>query len=304
LVISQKIKKRIMLGIHNNFYSEKLYNLLNLYLKNRRNKQKILIYAMGKVGSTTMFNSLKDLDSRFSVYHTHFLTKDRLNWAESVYKKNWKKIRYYPGHVAHGKFLRTQLYKQKDVKKWKIVTIVRDPVAQHISMFFEEMDIHLDYGYRDKIKSIGTQKVVQELLELLFVRLKEEDRLTPFSWFDRELKTVFDIDLFSMQFPKTKGYKIYKENRADLLLLKMEQINDCSSDAIAEFLKVDNFSLKNMNIGLRKYYSDSYREILDNLFIPTKYLNEYYSSRQTRHFYSDNEIRNFKDKWREKSATS
>lgn len=293
-----------MLRIHHNFYTEKFFKLFSLYLKNSRNKQKVLVYAMGKVGSTTMFNSLKDIDNSYSVYHTHFLTKDRLNWAESVYKKKWKKLRLYPDDLVHGMFLRASFCKHKDIKKWKIVTLVRDPIAQHISTFFEEMDLILDFEYRDKIKSIGTQKVVQELLELLFARIKEEDRLTPFSWFDWELKTIFDIDIFSAQFPRTKGYKVYEGKRADVLLLKLEQINNYSREAIGEFLKVDNFSLKNKNIGLQKYYSDSYREILDNFYIPAAYLSEYYSSPQIRHFYSENEIKSFKDKWRQKSAIS
>ncbi|MCI0558844.1 MAG: putative capsular polysaccharide synthesis family protein, partial [Nitrososphaera sp.] len=119
----------------------------------------------------------------------------------------------------------------------------------------------------------------------------------PLTWFDTELKTVFGIDVFSSDFPKSTGYKIYEGLQADILLLRLESLKSCSGDAFKDFLNIDDFTLRPTNISEGKDYYPTYREFLDSVVLPPAYIDKMYESKYTKHFYTEDEIDIFKARW-------
>ena len=101
------------------------------------------------------------------------------------------------------------------------------------------------------------------------------------SYFDRELKGIFNIDLFDSNFPTSKGYKIYREKEADadVLLIRLENLNDCFTEAIKEFLSVDNLTLVLRHVGSEKEYADIYQMFKDTICFPESYIDKIYSSK-------------------------
>ena len=116
----------------------------------------------------------------------------------------------------------------------------------------------------------------------------------PFDWFDLELKHVFGVDVFSEKFPKGKGYKIYEHELADVLLLKLEKIRECSAKAIHEFLNHKGFKLVHANRARDKKYYPIYRKFVNSIVLPEEYNELQYASSHVRHFYSEDEINAFK----------
>jgi hypothetical protein len=55
------------------------------------------------------------------------------------------------------------------------------------------------------------------------------------NWFDNEPKTVFGIDVFSSSFLLDKGHKIYNGNNSDMLLIKLEKLDECAKEAFNVF---------------------------------------------------------------------
>lgn len=108
---------------------------------------------------------------------------------------------------------------------------------------------------------------------------------------------MLDIDVFSSEFPKSKGYEIYETKHADLLLLKLENLNNCASDAFKTFLDIDGFTLAKSNIGDNKAYRNIYRRFLESIVLPDSYIDKMYTSKYVRHFYSEKEIEAFKARW-------
>ena len=102
-----------------------------------------------------------------------------------------------------------------------------------------------EFNYSCKTGSVN----IKELIELF---LEKYPHKVPLTWFDSEMKSVFGIDVFSSDFPKSRGYKIYKEEHADLLLMRSEDINKCVSEAFKEFLDINNFTLVNANTSSEK----------------------------------------------------
>ncbi|MCG8603469.1 putative capsular polysaccharide synthesis family protein, partial [bacterium] len=135
----------------------------------------------------------------------------------------------------------------------------------------------------------------ERLLELF---LRTSDHETPLVFFDSELKGILNIDVFSIPFPKSRGYQIYEGERADVLLLRLENLNDCADVAFRDFLRLDGLELIPQNIGGQKAYGTFYQSFLNSIRLPQSYIDYIYDSKFTRHFYSPDEIGKFRAKWR------
>jgi hypothetical protein len=111
------------------------------------------------------------------------------------------------------------------------------------------------------------------------------------------MKSVFDIDVFNCDFPKSKGYKVYRANHADLLLMRLEDMNARISEAFKAFLDIDSFTLLDSNVSSQKDYRRVYQEFINSIILPDAYIEKMYNSKYARHFYSNEELNEFKKKW-------
>jgi len=296
-----------------NYTFAKAYYQYKLYRSSLRYKgSPLLIYQMGKVGSVTILRSLEALELDMPIYHTHFLSQHLVDEEEKRRRK------YFGTHQAKGpgwqdprrpwlnQYLRNQIKKGSKDKKWKIVTLVRDPISRNTSAFFQSLELkRLDYDHQYQAKSFfGFETIVdlEDLGPFITIFFEKSDHDTPLVFFDRELKDTFGIDVYSSAFPKSKGYKIYEEERADVLLIRLENLDECAQDAFKEFLGIDGFTLTNKNVAGDKPYRALYQRFLDSIVLPDSYLDRMYTSKYARHFYSEEEINKFKAKWRKENA--
>jgi hypothetical protein len=267
----------------------------------------VVLYQMGKVGSKTIQRSLEALNLDRPLYHVHFLQPERVRKIERERQK-------YLGtekegllrHVWLYQYLNRQMARGLDGKRWKVVTLTREPIGRNISTFFENLDVTpLDAGRRYQIQSdyYGFEIVleienVDELIELFFERLYHD---RPLVFFDEEIKGVLGIDVFAGPFPTARGYQIFERERADVLLIRLENLNGCATNAFGEFLGLEGFTLVNANIGSQKIYAPLYERFKRSIVLPQSYVERMYGSKYMRHFYSPEEIARFRSKWRTKS---
>ena len=173
---------------------------------------------------------------------------------------------------------------------WNIVSVVRDPVARNIAAFFESIDIYLP-EWKDLWEHNSLP--ISKLMECFF----ENEEKDAFFWFEKKLEPVFGIDVYASPFPHSKGYKIYNNlPRARLLLIRLENLNQVATAAISKFIGFKNFTLLNTNIGNQKPYAGLYHAVLQAP-MPTTFVDKCYSSRLAQHFYSEEELNTFKEKW-------
>ncbi|MFX0095615.1 MAG: putative capsular polysaccharide synthesis family protein, partial [Candidatus Hodarchaeota archaeon] len=160
-----------------------LHFFLKIRLLNRYSKDSgllILVYTMAKVGSRTIRQSL--INYGIPAFQIHSLTNKQgvPFWG----------VRY--------------LQKNLDYRRWKIVSLVRDPVAKNVSAFFTR--IHKTTSLASYVRQY--KSLTLENLRDIFLENFNHD--IPSDWIDQELKKVFRFDVYSIEFPKTQGYKIYK----------------------------------------------------------------------------------------------
>lgn len=304
---AQMINNTIKRLVYSNYKSAKAYHVVKLYYYNllhslnSKNRETIVVYQMGKVGSSTVVKSLQALKN-MNVYHIHGLTQFNIERTENICKQNFPRMRRVHNHILESQYLKRQLDKGlKSKNKWKIVTLVREPIARNISSFFEVLEMVLGYDYKNKIKQLKIESIVEELTELFIEKHIEYENEKSLEWFDTELKPALNIDVYAQEFPKSKGYEIYDFEHAELLLLRLENLSECAGDAFKNFLGIDGFQLVKDNIGSQKGYDTIYQGFLDSIVLPGSYVDKMYSSKYMRHFYSESEIEALKVKWSSKA---
>ncbi len=279
-------------------FLKNIYFLYPLYEKieyinmlNDRKKDKILIYQMGKVGSSTVYNTVKHMDTVYATYHLHWFSDPGIKKAEDYFKNlSSKKI---PMHIQRSKMLKKLTDIKKD--KIKVISITREPVGRLISDVFQ--NIHYYNPELVKMNDLHTKELFEETQKQLDnFDINSEYGTT---WFDVELSKAFNINLYDYPFNQDDGYTIIKHENIEILLLQMETMNKVLKKALQEFLDYEqDIEILNTNIGEEKEFANEQSYVKENIDLDEKHLNKIYSSKYVQHFYSAKQIKSFVKKWK------
>jgi hypothetical protein len=258
----------------------KLRDYFNLYVLR---KQPIIVHQMGKVGSRSVYVSLKS--RKKWVFHVHSLRPDVTTKAIQRHKLQGRK--YYLREFDQWLWLSHHIVEKQ--KPAKYITLVRDPIARGISEFFEHLDRNT--GCEDAHHHLSLIKINEALLQ------SQKMFQVPLGWFDYHIKSILGVDIYQYPFPKEQGYLRITEGNVDLLILKLETDDAIKERCIAEFLGIDDFKLTRANVGSEKVYSNAYKEFTQSIIIPPEIMEKCYNSKFMRHFYTDEEIEHLKSRW-------
>ena len=156
----------------------------------RFKKPPIIILTPGKVGSSTVYKTLKK-SQKNSIYHIHRLSKKGIRNSEIEHLESDRNSR--PLHLIIGKQLRKKLDEYKD--EIKVITIVREPISRAISAFFQNTEF-----YKSEVEKNSLQIDEEKALELLLNRLDSSITSQLHEWFDYFLKWKIWTNIFRMLF--------------------------------------------------------------------------------------------------------
>jgi len=242
----------------------------------------IIVYQMGKVGSSAVYHSLRNAGLPNPIYQVHHLSHNGIRNAEQYYQSLRSPILANP-MMIRGKTLRKKLDKGK-ASAYKIITLVRDPIRRDISNFFQ----NIESFWPDFIDEMGDVKR-RETIKFLQEKSHQFDESTDYvcRWFDEELKATFNVDVFAYPFNYQDGFAIIREGQVEVLVLRLEDLDRNWNRAIAEFLGLEaGIKLVGVNIAKDKKYYPAYQYVMENIALPRSVLTKIYSSRFAKHFYS------------------
>jgi len=257
-----------------------------------KNEEILIVHQMGKVGSSSV---LASLEKHFNqpILHTHFLNQERLNAHLSTRKNKGLKI---SEHLKIAQSINQKIPNLLSNRKWKVITLVREPIARNISAYFQNLD-------QEHIKNCLNQYQdnIIELEEIINYFFQNYSHDIPLKWLDWEIKNVFGIDVYQPSFIPQKGYQLYSYKNIDLLLIRLESLSECWNEAI-EKLSIsqdsnNSIQLQQYNIGKDKKYSNLYTEFIDHIKIPESYVEKMYNSQYAKQFYNEQEIKRFTQYW-------
>jgi hypothetical protein len=276
-------KNKLRRFIAKHFYEiVKLIYFIKFSFYNFKNKSPIIILTPGKVGSSSVYKTLKKHTNK-KVFHIHNISTEGINRSSLEHLNSDRKS--LPLHLIVSNFLNLK-FKSKKIKKQYVICIVREPISREISKFFqntefykktlEDNNLNIDYDMSiDILKNIFQKKKICEDIQ---------------QWFNDEIKNQFDIDVFDEPFDNLKKYKIFKKNNTSLLLFRMEDMNFIFSNATKDFFDgTIEIELIHANEGHNKHYAKVYKSVNENLVINENDLNRIVSSKYFKHFYNDKE---------------
>jgi len=268
---------------------------------NGSSRRVLLIYQMPKTGSQTVQATLAQCQLPHQVYRFHFLSKEIAGTMK-------KAIRAKEAAEAWKDLVRAQLVMMKEVRriirarKWQslwrrsgrkleVITSLREPIGLGLSSVFENHSfLFTDLG-RANVETCRTELMRPRALK--YVR----------EWFDWELRPMLGIDVYAQPFPFEKGYAIYENRYARLLVYRYETMASLPA-VLGDFLDCKVPEVISCNISRSKAYGGTYEAVKAQLRFPAEFVMEQCNSKIMKHFYSETERQALVKKWTETSAAN
>jgi hypothetical protein len=212
----------------------------------------VIIYQVGKVGSRSIFTSLKKAGCR-SLFHTHTIRHDHA----------LRSIQRLFDYICIRK------------NRVKIISLTREPFSRNVSSFFQTIK-----KYISPARALEDYSV-EELIKVYFEKFP---RLEPILWFDCELRRITGINIYEHQLVDNSHVRVTNDN-IDLLVLKLESSNELKEDLINEFLEISSFKIHSTNISSQKNYHNKYLEFKSSITYTMKQVEEMVGSDYFQFFY-------------------
>jgi len=193
-------------------------------------------------------------------------------------------------------------------KKLKMYFLVgvRDEIAQNLSLLYELFDggclNGIDAVWENDVQKVFDNYIISDEAEnsCWFQYMKKRLHMNYLvqDFFEQQFEHYFGIDIYKYPFDVNRGYSIYNIGNMRIMIYQLEKMSSLESQ-IGKFLHLKDFSIKKSNAGIDKWYAKYYKEACKELILNYKYFSDCYSGKYMRHFYSDEDITKFKNRWKE-----
>jgi hypothetical protein len=261
-LLIRSLARDLRTALHNVSDSRHREARVNRLLKAAR---PLLIYQLGKVGSTSLEYSLVRAWPGLTV-HAHSMTP---HTGESLELTGMREFVVKP---------RKPLF---------VISLVREPIARNVSAFFENFD--------REISKVGERPILS-IDKMIDIFLSKYPHDFPLTWFDKHMKPDCGIDVYQHPFP-TDGVQVIEQDHVRLLLMRVELDDQTKESAIKDFLGLKDFRIKRVNDSGQKAYIETYRLFREKFVPPDSYIERMYESRYFKHFYAGQK-EHFVAKWK------
>jgi hypothetical protein len=268
-----KIKSFIR-KIASKYFWKTIYLFKVLYYNFFLNKSKdvIVVLTPGKVGSSSLYESLKSKFTNSYIFHIHFLS-DR-NIAEGIRIHKNSARRSVPNH-----FITSLIFNKIFVKKFtniKFVVLFREPIDRYVSDAYQNSNRLLN-----KIDNTNNSEIISSI-NVGLSQMAHMDYLE--NWVVDELKSNLDYDFFDKSKLDSTVYYVDSNEKYDFLFMKMEYMNEYFGKATLEFFD-EELKLINANDSTNKGYKELYKEAKSNIIVTPGIVNKMKSYGYTNKIY-------------------
>jgi hypothetical protein len=267
----------------------------------------ILVYQMGKVGSNSIHAGLRQALPHVEIAHSHLLDPRSFahyeRWFDGDPRLPDALVASTRAQIAEGRALRARL--DGTGPRWRVVTVTREPLAHLVSVLFHHLEVFArlaDAGSPPRLDALHAFAV--ESLRRWAAAPASPDRdparaaLTLASrWFDEEPAAVLGLDVHATPFPFARGYARHRTRRADVVVLRVEDLGWAAADAMRSLCGIEAFTAPAENRAQDRASGPLYAEYLRAYRFPAPLVAAIYDTRYARHFYSDVERAALTDRW-------
>lgn len=234
-------------------------------------KEPVLVYQMGKVGSSALAQLIDRVPGCFAV-QVHRLAPARRTEIQNRFDagEHYYKDMRFEGWIHD--------WLQNRSAPTKIVTAVREPMSHSYSSFFQ----NLRRSTRGKMQA-ATPGSINDLSKLF---LEWEELGAALTWLDLEMSPLIGSDLLAHPFDQATGWSVSTGQEYTVLTLKSEIGDDVKRTALTALLGHDPGEVSRQNSAVHKDYAATYRSFIDAVKIPAPVAAQWMQHRYTQTFYS------------------
>jgi len=291
---ARELYKRTLGG----WYWRRLRKSLKKYDAQHPSEDLLLIYSSGQVGSSAIEEALladPEFTQQDAIHHLHYLNPQSIRRAEPYSRWYLKEHDHILQQQLKSLYITRRLNAGQDLSRVRVITAVRNPLRTLVAGFFQTL-YRLPNFDMQRFENPDDSDLLDEL-QALFLKTRDIDYYL--HWFDREIYSVFGIDIYSKPFPHGAGYQIFADQHPQLLLLKTEQLSEAMPPAMGEFLGLENFRMTHGNVAAEKPYAAYYERFLETARIPKEWVTRAERSRLLQHFYTEEERQTILAPWRQ-----
>jgi len=224
-------------------------------------KPEVLVFQYGKVASSSIYCAL--LEKGCNCRHIHYLCGGENDKQIQKWQERYKE-------EVHNNGV-------------KIITLVREPIVRYISWIMQEF---MRWIVNNDSKSI-TETMQDDVIE---------NAKSCHTWFYHQIEQLTGVDIFDYPFDKEKGYTVIQKNGVEILLMTLEKLK-FNEAVIADFVGIKDFKLVSANVTNDKITNYVYEALKKDFKVSEEMLDKVYKVFQMEHFYSDEDIEEYKNKW-------
>lgn len=240
----------------------------------------ILVYTMGKVGSTSLYYSLrKKIGSK--VIFVHRMNRENI----AIYNKPFIKNKVKSHRFELALFVKRKLIDK--LKPISVITAVREPVSRNISDFFQDFRAYND---GKDFHEISVEDSVRNFVV-------NYPHFLPQRWFEMEFTAILKMNVKDICFDTNKKYAILEKDNLRLLIIRTDLENEIKNRVLQRFLSIDDLKIGVHNANQDKGYYANYNEFLEKVKLPEPMIMEIYSQEHVKYFFTKKEIDKFRKKW-------
>jgi len=254
--------------------------------------QPIVVYHMDGVGSTHVTRSIRASRSGCPVYDVQTLTAGGIATMDAFYRSSGLPCLASGAHLLTSRYLAEQLERGVPTGRWKVISLVRDPVARSLSHLFQLCHRHIaDFEARCDTRRLDPISVFDQI-QTAFPHGVQWMR-----WFNEELRSVMGVDVFGVPFDRKAGHQVYSGRFADVLVIKTEQLGQSGEATLRSFLGLKQFRWKRPDKRIRGKVGERYAHFIGRLRLPASFVDHLYDYPELRHFYTAEELDGFRSRW-------
>lgn len=268
-----------------------IFVIMSFFQTKIRGKPVIAVYQPGRVGSTSVTVAIRSANVGLT-FHAHSLSPDlRMELVPkgvTTTPKQEETISKYE-HVA--RCLRWYLHRKGPMR---IIVLLRDPIDHALSHFFYNF---ISLAGRSLAERPWTYS---DLLRLYWVKNAFTGYTIFEYWFEKELQRYTGLDVFAQPFDRERGWQVYNLDNLLVLVMKIELDVPTKNSVLSSFLDHKNLQISSINRGEDQKYASAYHLFREKFSLKQERLDRIYTGRYASHFYTENEITGFIQKWGKK----
>jgi hypothetical protein len=274
----------------------------------------ILVYTMGKVGSTAVMRSLQNVN----IYCRHFhwaaaATQAFFDRLEQVSPTGVTRWNFYVQNRLNMRRLRSALGDAEYASLIKVITAIRAPVDQILSHCFQSLPVW-EAALSARKLELNAANICGLIEDGVGLYLAKPDRTIAeltcelderncapimfcwlvhnyLHWFDEELQPFFAVDILAGRM--RDGFQI----AGNVLILKFEQLPTHGEQVVAAYSQRPRFKLIRDNVGTQRSHGDLYQEVLGRIRFPAQFVDHLCDGPYVRHFYDDDARAQMRRRW-------